>query len=62
MPMRLLQEGIDTLAKKGKTKTAKRRKSLREIEDYIDKKAAEKALKEPGRIPWEKIKKDLGLT
>jgi prevent-host-death family protein len=34
---------------------------LQEIEDRIDLEAARRALKEPGRIPWEKVKKDLGL-
>ncbi len=34
---------------------------LQELEDRIDLAAARKALKEPGRIPWEKVKKDLGL-
>ena len=36
-------------------------KLLRKIEDRLDNKAADKALKEPGRIPWEKLKKALGL-
>ena len=31
------------------------------LEDRIDLAAARKALKVPGRIPWEKVKKDLGL-
>jgi prevent-host-death family protein len=31
------------------------------IEDRIDVLAAEKALKEKGSIPWEKVKKGLGL-
>ena len=35
---------------------------LRKIEDRLDNEAAEKALKDPHRIPWEKLKKDLGLT
>lgn len=34
---------------------------LQALEDRIDLAAARKALKEPGRIPWEKVKKDLGL-
>ncbi len=34
---------------------------LQELEDRIDLAAARKALKEAGRIPWEKVKKDLGL-
>jgi prevent-host-death family protein len=34
---------------------------LQELEDRLDLAAARKALKEPGRIPWEKVKKDLGL-
>lgn len=34
---------------------------LRALEDRMDLAAARKALKEPGRIPWEKVKKDLGL-
>lgn len=34
---------------------------LEEIEDRIDIDAARKAMKESGSIPWEKVKKDLGL-
>ena len=34
---------------------------LQALEDRIDLAAARRALKEPGRIPWEKVKKDLGL-
>jgi prevent-host-death family protein len=34
---------------------------LQELEDRVDLAAARKALKERGRIPWEKVKKDLGL-
>ena len=34
---------------------------LEEIEDRLDNMSADEALKEPGTIPWEKIKKDLGL-
>lgn len=34
---------------------------LEEMEDRMDVEAARKALKEKGRIPWEKVKKDLGL-
>jgi PHD/YefM family antitoxin component YafN of YafNO toxin-antitoxin module len=34
---------------------------LQELEDRLDLAAIRKALKEPGRIPWAKIKKDLGL-
>jgi prevent-host-death family protein len=34
---------------------------LRALEDRMDLAAARKALKEPGRIPWEKVKRDLGL-
>jgi len=36
-------------------------KTLEALEDRIDLAAARRALKEPGRIPWEKVKKDLGL-
>ena len=36
-------------------------KLLEEIEDHLDNMSADEALKEPGTIPWEKIKKDLGL-
>ena len=36
-------------------------KLLRKIEDRLDNEAADKALKEPGRIPWGKLKKELGL-
>jgi mRNA interferase RelE/StbE len=34
---------------------------LQALEDRIDLAAARKALREPGRIPWEKVKQDLGL-
>jgi prevent-host-death family protein len=34
---------------------------LQALEDRIDLAAARKALKEPGRISWENVKKDLGL-
>jgi len=34
---------------------------LQELENKIDLTAARKALKEPGAVPWEKIKADLGL-
>ncbi len=34
---------------------------LEELEDRLDIEAARKALKEPGSVPWEKVKKDLGL-
>lgn len=34
---------------------------LQELENRLDLAAARKALKEPGRIPWEKVKKELGL-
>jgi prevent-host-death family protein len=34
---------------------------LEAIEDRIDVAAAEKALREKGTIPWQKVKKDLGL-
>jgi prevent-host-death family protein len=34
---------------------------LEAIEDRVDVVAAEKALKEKGAIPWQKVKKDLGL-
>lgn len=36
-------------------------KLLERLEDEIDVRQARKALKERGRIPWEKVKKDLGL-
>jgi len=35
---------------------------LERLEDRLDNAAAEKALKDPRRIPWKKIKRDLGLT
>jgi prevent-host-death family protein len=35
---------------------------LEELEDRMDLEAARKALREPGRIPWEKVKAQLGLT
>jgi len=34
---------------------------LERIEDKVDLKAALKALKEPGTISWEKVKKELNL-
>ena len=34
---------------------------IRRIEDKLDNEAADKALKEHGTIPWEKLKADLGL-
>ena len=36
-------------------------KALEELEDKIDIKAARKALKEKGTIPYEKIRRELGL-
>ena len=35
---------------------------LQRIEDRMDNEAADKALKDPRRIPWEKVKRDLGLS
>ena len=34
---------------------------LEDLEDRLDIEAARKALKEPGSVPWEKVKKDMGL-
>jgi len=34
---------------------------LDEMEDRIDLEAARQALKEPGSVPWEEVKKRLGL-
>jgi len=34
---------------------------LDELEDRFDLEAAREALKEPGAIPWEEVKADLGL-
>ena len=34
---------------------------LEAIEDRMDLEAARKAIKEPGTIPWARVKKDLGL-
>ena len=34
---------------------------LEALEDRMDLAAARRALKEPGRRPWERLKKDLGL-
>jgi len=34
---------------------------LEKLEDLMDLEDARKALKEPGSIPWEKVKADLGL-
>ena len=35
---------------------------LEKIEDRLDLEAARVALKDPGAIPWEKVKKKLGLA
>ena len=34
---------------------------LEDLEDRMDIEAARKALKEPGSVSWEKVKKELGL-
>jgi prevent-host-death family protein len=34
---------------------------IEELEDRLDIEDAQEALKEPGRIPWEKVKAGLGL-
>jgi prevent-host-death family protein len=34
---------------------------LEQIEDRMDLEAAREAMKEPGTVSWEKVKKDLGL-
>ena len=34
---------------------------LEELEDHLDLEEAKKALKEPGSVPWKKVKADLGL-
>jgi prevent-host-death family protein len=34
---------------------------LEALEDRLDIEDAKKALKEPGSVPWEKVKADLGL-
>ena len=34
---------------------------LRKIEDHLDNQAADRALREGGRIPWKVLKKKLGL-
>ena len=36
-------------------------KFLDELENRLDIEAARKALKQPGTVPWEKVKRDLGL-
>ena len=35
---------------------------LQSVEDRLDNEAADEALKDPRRIPWEKIKKEAGLS
>jgi PHD/YefM family antitoxin component YafN of YafNO toxin-antitoxin module len=35
--------------------------TLKKLEDYLDILAAEEALKEPGSVPWDQAKKELGL-
>ena len=34
---------------------------LRKIEDHLDNQAADRALREGGRVPWKVLKKKLGL-
>jgi len=34
---------------------------IERLEQEVDRREARKALKERGRVPWEKVKKDLGL-
>ena len=34
---------------------------LADLEDRVDLAAAREAMKEPGLIPWERVKEDLGL-
>ncbi len=34
---------------------------LRRIEDHLDNQAADRALREGGRVPWKVVKKRLGL-
>jgi hypothetical protein len=47
---------------KKKTSPRLSRKELERLEDEIDLKLALKAMKEKGpRIPWEQIKKEMGL-
>ena len=36
-------------------------KLLRKIEDEVDNRAADRALREKGRVPWKTLKKKLGL-
>jgi prevent-host-death family protein len=36
-------------------------KFLDELESRLDIEAARKALKQPGTVPWQKVKRDLGL-
>jgi hypothetical protein len=48
--------------KKKKASRRLSRKELERLEDEIDLKAARKAMKEGGpTIPWEQVKKELGL-
>jgi hypothetical protein len=35
---------------------------LEDLEDRMDRAAIREALKEPGSIPWEQVKADLGLS
>jgi hypothetical protein len=42
-------------------KARKSRKKIEEIEDRIDIREALKALKDPRRIPFEQVRKELGL-
>ena len=50
-----------TLAKVYLGRESVNRKLVEELEDLFDVSAARRALKEPGTVQWEKVKKELGL-
>jgi len=69
-----LPEMLDCIAKSGERIILRRKgkdvgaivsvrdlRLLRKIEDHLDNQAADRALREGGRVPWKVLKKKLGL-